>query len=72
MISVSIDHDNMCADFAKAAHAHFLANPNHHTFTKDELQEGELLAIRWNENAIVVVQLDDFFKPRLYSTYQLK
>lgn len=34
-------------EFAQKAHAHFVAHPDVHSFTVDDLSSGELIALRW-------------------------
>lgn len=61
---IKLQNEQEVIEFAKRAAAKFAASYDTlQTYTDDEIQEGCLLAIRWNPVMVVVIKVDDRFEP---------
>lgn len=70
MIEVNIENQREMNAFAEKAATDFRDHPKHYTFADGDPKEGELLAIRWNSIAVLVVRLGEM-KPHIYPVHQL-
>lgn len=53
-------------EFARKAADHFLAHPNHWTYSDGQVEFGDLFAVRWGADpmrahAVLVIRVDDAF-----------
>jgi hypothetical protein len=70
--------DAMVLEFAKEAFDVFKKNEKAETYSKGhvtgvvQVVSGELFAVRWNENAVLVLKLDDFFEPLVFLNADLE
>jgi len=69
MIEVNVRVQQNCADFAKQAAEYFRDNPSSYTFADGNPIPGELLAIRWNTLAVLVIRLAEE-QPLCYPVWQ--
>jgi len=60
-----IQSESQTLDFVKEAAAFFGKNEKHSTYTKDDIAEGCLFAMRFGQfnDCIIVFKLDDYFEP---------
>ena len=55
-------------EFVLKAAKHFKENPNHNTFTLNDIREGCWFAVRWglDRNGVLIFKLDEDFEPTNY------
>ena len=53
-------------EFAEEAAKAFRGNPTMQTYTKGEIEEFELFAVRWNTECVLVFIISDEMEPTLY------
>ena len=70
---VNVSREQEAAIFAKLAAAYFKNDPHAYTFDggDDEPSAGKLMAIRWNDFTVLVLQVAEEFPVSLYSTHEL-
>lgn len=73
MLIVDINQEKKCLDLAEGAARCFALNPGHYICVEGDTlapEAGGLLAIRWDNCTVMVVELSDSI-PLLYSTHDL-
>jgi hypothetical protein len=70
MRSIRICSQEESAVFARKASEHFRDNPRAYTFAEGDPVAGELMAIRWNSFAVLLIRLSEDSEPSIYATAQ--
>ena len=53
-------------EFAEEAAKKFRESPTMQTYTKDEIEEGEFFAVRWNPECVLVFIISNKMEPTIY------
>lgn len=70
MITVNIQQQQEEAEFARKATEHFRDHNNRYTYADGDPKPGELMAIRWNSFAIIVIRLSADHEVLNYASHQ--
>jgi hypothetical protein len=55
-------------EFVQRAARYFRDNPTHWTYTDEEVEPGELFAVKWgaDNDCVLIFKLDECFEPTIY------
>ena len=67
MREVFPDDEKEFEQFAETASKYFKENPHCYTYAEGDPAAGQLLAIRWNTMAVLILRVDGEFEPLIYT-----